>query len=74
MNDRPTKDFLCSYHHDGSEWSIIIQAYDMTDAEKRVKKLGFLRLDALFQGFPGQHGVMVEYVVPARHYPVSTLR
>lgn len=43
--NRPTKLFACSYHHDGGEWNLTLQAYDQADAEARVKKLGFLKLD-----------------------------
>jgi len=42
---RDTKPFLCSYQHDGAQWSVTIYAYDWADAEARVKKLGYLRLD-----------------------------
>jgi hypothetical protein len=42
---RKTRKFLCSYFHDGGWWSLMIDAYDMKDAEKRVDKLGNLRLD-----------------------------
>jgi hypothetical protein len=40
-----TKTFLCSYHHDDALWSVEIHAYDWADAEARVKKLGYLKLD-----------------------------
>ena len=43
--ERKTKKYTCSYHHDGSDWAVTIYAYDMEDAEARVKKLGWLRLD-----------------------------
>lgn len=42
---RETKPYACSYHHDGAEWGVTIHAYDQKDAEARVQKLGFLRLD-----------------------------
>lgn len=45
MIDKPCKIFLCSYYHDGCQWNINIMAYDMADAEARVKKLGNLKLD-----------------------------
>lgn len=43
--ERKTKKFLTSYFHDGCRWSVEIDAYDFTDAEARVKKLGYLQLD-----------------------------
>ena len=45
---RPTKKFLCSYHHDGADWSMTIDAYDWEDASERCKKLGWLRLEGEF--------------------------
>lgn len=57
VNTHPTKPFLCSYHHDGAWWGITIQAYDFKDAEARVKKLGFLRLDGeLVDTVPDKYG------------------
>jgi hypothetical protein len=44
-NMKPTRRFICSYHHDDSEWSITIDAYDWADAKARIQKLGFLRLE-----------------------------
>jgi hypothetical protein len=44
-DEKPTRQFACSYHHDGSEWGVMLHAYDWADAEARVKKLGYLRLD-----------------------------
>lgn len=58
-----TKNFLCSYHHDGAEWSITIQAYDRDDAEARVKKLGYLRLDGeLIATVPARCGFIVRFL------------
>ena len=58
-----TKSFLCSYHHDGAEWSVTIQAYDRQDAEARLKKLGFLRLDGeLVATLPAKCGVLVRII------------
>lgn len=45
MGNSKTRQFLCSYHHDGAQWSVTLDAYDFQDAEARCKKLGFLRLD-----------------------------
>lgn len=45
MINKETRKFLCSYYHDGSDWSMTIDAYDVEDAQARVKKLGFLRYD-----------------------------
>lgn len=42
---RETKAFACSYMHDGAEWGLTIHAYDLADAEARIKKLGFVRLN-----------------------------
>jgi hypothetical protein len=42
---RVTEKFCCSYRHDGADWAVMIEAYDWDDAEARVKKLGYLRLD-----------------------------
>jgi hypothetical protein len=42
---KETKPFACSYAHDGAEWGLTIHAYDFADAEARIKKLGFLRLN-----------------------------
>lgn len=36
MSEKPTKKFLCSYHHGGAQWSLEIDAYDWADAEARV--------------------------------------
>ena len=47
---KPTQKFLCSYLHDNAEWLITIDAYDFADAEARVKKLGFLRLEGELMG------------------------
>ena len=40
-----SKRFLCSYHHNGAQWSLVLDAEDWPDAEARVKKLGYLHLD-----------------------------
>jgi hypothetical protein len=42
---RRTKKFCCSYYHDGATWALNIDAYDRADAEARITKLGYLRLD-----------------------------
>ena len=44
MPSRDTKPFLCTYYHDGCEWALTLHAYDWQDAEARVAKLGYLRL------------------------------
>lgn len=43
--DRKTRRFTCRYYHDGAWWSVNIDAYDLPDAEVRVKKLGNMILD-----------------------------
>lgn len=43
-SDGPTKEFCCEYDHDGATWCLNIHAYDIEDAQGRVKKLGYLRL------------------------------
>lgn len=43
--ERTTRTYCCSYDHEGAAWSLTIDAYDWADAEARVRKLGFLRLD-----------------------------
>lgn len=45
INHDNTKPFLCSYHHDGAEWSVTLHARDWDDARARCNKLGYLRLD-----------------------------
>lgn len=45
-----TKKWCCSYHHDGENWSLLIDAYDRADAEARIAKLGYLRLDGELKG------------------------
>jgi hypothetical protein len=61
--DYKTKRFLCSYHHDGSEWSLVLDARDWQDAEARCKKLGYLRLDGeLIATFPARAGWMVKLI------------
>ncbi len=63
MNDRPTKEFVCHYHHDGAKWGLNIHAYDLADAEARVKKLGFLKLDGeLVMTIHGQKGRIVPFI------------
>jgi hypothetical protein len=37
--------YLCSYNHDGGNWSVIITAYDLEDAYQRIAKLGTLKLE-----------------------------
>jgi len=55
------KRFACSYFHDGSEWSLVIHAYDIADAEARCKRLGFLRLDGeIIAVIPARFGVLVK--------------
>jgi hypothetical protein len=56
---KKTKPFLCSYHHDGAEWSLTIHAYSFEDATERVKKLGYLRLDGeLIAEIPAKLGLL----------------
>jgi len=46
LNDvQPTKKYDCTYLHDGKTWALRIDAYNWADAEIRVAKLGFLRLE-----------------------------
>lgn len=66
--DKPTKQYLCSYHHDHCEWSIIINAYDWEDAEARVKKLGYLRLDGeLMAIIPARFGWLARIYIWIRN-------
>lgn len=59
---KPTKEFLCSYHHDGAEWSVNIHAYDWKDAEERCKKLGWLRLDGeVVAKVPARLGLLAKF-------------
>jgi len=61
-NDK-TKPFLCSYHHDGAEWSLTLHAYDFEDAAARCKKLGFLRLDGeIMAVVPAKLGFIVRLI------------
>lgn len=62
---RRTRKFLCSYFHDGGWWSLMIDAYDMADAERRVGKLGNLRLD-------GEHVITVPVPEAAHIFFVLT--
>lgn len=65
--DYKTKRFLCSYHHDGAEWSLELDARDWADAEARVKKLGYLRLDGeLMATVPVQFGWAVRLICWSR--------
>lgn len=41
---RETKEYVCEYEHEGSRWDLTLRAYDLADAEARVKKLGILKL------------------------------
>jgi len=69
MTEKPTKKFLTSYHHDGSEWSLTIDAYDWADAESRVKKLGYLRLDGeLMATIPAKLGWLVKITCAIRNW------
>lgn len=43
--DRKTREYVCRYYHDGAWWGLNIHAYDMTDAQARVAKLGNLQLN-----------------------------
>ena len=63
-----TKPFLCSYHHDDAEWSITIDAYDRADAEARIKKLGYLRLDGeLIATVPARLGAVARLTCQLRN-------
>jgi hypothetical protein len=46
MNTRPTRKFCVRYYHDGGWWGILLDAYDMEDAEVRCRKLG-MQLDGI---------------------------
>jgi hypothetical protein len=70
---RDTKPFLCSYHHDGGEWSVTIHAYDWADAEARIQKLGFLRLDGeLIAEFPASAGFIAKSACWLRNFFKAT--
>jgi hypothetical protein len=71
--DRPTIDYTCSYHHDGCEWSITISAYDWMDAEARVKKLGWLKLDGeIVATYPAYMGWWAKLTVAIRNFLWTT--
>lgn len=58
---KETKEFLCSYYHDGAWWSLTITAYDLADADARVAKLGYLRLDGELKGtVPARFGFIAK--------------
>lgn len=62
--EKETRKYLCSYFHDDMWWSVEITAYDREDAEARVKKLGYLRLDGeLMATVPAKCGFLVRFVV-----------
>lgn len=68
MSAKKTKLFLCSYHHDGCEWSVKLDAYDWEDAEARVKKLGYLRLDGeLLVTIPAKAGFIARTACQLRN-------
>jgi hypothetical protein len=67
--DYKTKRFLCSYHHDGANWSIVLNARDWQDAEARCKKLGYLRLDGeLMAEFPAKLGWIAKLICRVRSF------
>ena len=58
---KPTKEFVCSYHHDGADWCVNIHAYDWQDAQERCRKLGWLRLDGeMVARIPARLGVIAK--------------
>jgi len=66
---RNTKPFLCSYHHDGCEWSLTVHAYDFEDARARCSKLGFLRLDGeVVARIPAKLGFFVALACQVRNF------
>jgi hypothetical protein len=69
MLNKPCKTFLCHYHHDGSEWAVDITAYDLADAEARVKKLGNLKLDGeLIATYPVEMGWWCKLTTAIRNF------
>lgn len=69
MNDKTCKTYLCSYYHAGAQWSIHITAYDMADAEARVKKLGNLKLDGeLIATYPVELGWWCKLTTAIRNF------
>jgi len=45
MSEPPMKRFTCSYHYQGSDWCFEIIANDFADAEARLERLVYARLD-----------------------------
>jgi len=65
---KKTKPFLCSYFHDGTEWSVTLHAYNKEDAISRVKKLGNMRYDGeIFVEIPTKIGLVARVVCAFRN-------
>lgn len=70
---KETKTFVCHYQHDGTTWSLNIDAYDWADAEARVKKLGYLKLDGELMGtVPVRFGFIAKVICWIRNLATAT--
>jgi hypothetical protein len=38
--DDDAKEFVCSYHMDGSQWGLTVMAKDFKDASRRLRAIG----------------------------------
>lgn len=67
MSDR-FKTFLISYNHEGQRWSAEIKARDWADAEARLARLAFGRIDGeLVATVPASLGPIVAITASIRN-------
>lgn len=60
--------FVTHYHYKGHQWSLIINAYDWTDAELRCQKLG-LKLDGELKAVvPNSFGSIAKIFCAVRNF------
>jgi hypothetical protein len=68
-SDKPTRPFLCSYYHEGANWSFTIHAYDFEDAKARVARLTWAKLDGeLMATVPAKCGWLVKITCAIRNF------
>ena len=68
MSEVETKTFLVSYGHEGDRWTVELAAHDFDDAEARLAKLPFAKIDGeLIAKVPASIGLVARLATVLRN-------
>ena len=65
---RRTKEYACSYYHDAVHWGFELHAYSLEDAEARVKRLSYAKVDGeIVAKIPARLGGVARLITSAKN-------